>query len=122
VVELSVASMPKHRKGRERGSRLGTWGRSSARLEAASALARAALCRSYHRGKGGGSSRGEKWRGAWAALEHLGRLWGEGNGQGPKKQYNFLFIKKNSKTRIDLIKRGPSHAQQIPNKIWFSRI
>jgi hypothetical protein len=49
----------------------------------------------------GGSSRGEKWRGAWAALEHLGRLWGEGNRQGPKKQYNFLFIKKIQ--RLELI-------------------
>jgi hypothetical protein len=31
---------------------------------------------------------------------------------------SYLF-KKFEKTRIDLIKRGPSHAPKIPNKIWF---
>jgi hypothetical protein len=29
------------------------------------------------------------------------------------------LFKKFEKTRIDLIKRGPSNAPKIPNKIWF---
>jgi hypothetical protein len=64
-------------------------------LKVASALARAALRRSYHEGVS--LSRGEKRRGAWATLEDLGWPWEEGNGPSPKKQYNFLFIQKNSK-------------------------